>query len=253
MVADRRLWGVVGSRSCTRGTGHSCARRLALASLTIALHSCGSTGDSIEATFSPSSLEASFPAKGQSSYPPTATVVATLRDPPAGKLFARYSTDGPGIEQPAIQPEEQGSNHFSIIVGFDPVLAEGTYQGTLALELCLDRACSVVVSTAALPYTLNVTPPIELTAFVDGVPTDPLGLAVRDGAVLDLQSSLPVLWSMSQGGVIVRDTTTTTMSWTATLGYGLSTPSGTGFLSVNATTPTAMPQATTAVQITLTQ
>lgn len=219
---------------------------------------CGGGGGggsgAVSVSFSPSAISSSYASGGQSITPPVANVTASVTNLPAGTVYVYVLEDAAVLAPGAYTVTRNPDGTYAVSLPFNTSLAAGTYTGNLTLRLCRDIACTseITVTGGRIPYSVTVTPGIQISAWVNSNPVALTALQVRGGDVLSLQSTLPVSWSVASGGVNVTNQMSTTTSWSATLVYGLSSPGGTGTLMVTATS-SGTPQAQKVVSISLTQ
>lgn len=187
-------------------------------------------------SFSPASIEKSYPANGQSISPPQVSLVATASNIVAsGTVYAFVIADAAVIQTTAQVTPTQNPNVYNVTLFPSSTLAAGTYRGTLTVKLCQDAACNQLLAQTPLPYTFTVQPAIVLSANVNGVPVAGNTINVKDGDVITVNSSMAVGWDIATGGVIFSGGTYTPTTFTSTLRYGISTPGATGSASVRAT------------------
>lgn len=230
---------------------------------TLALAACGGGGGtaspSTTVALDPPSVAVSYPGENQALNTPDAKVTATFTNLPAGTLYPVVTADKPVLAR--AEATKTSSSTYSADLQFNSSLAAGTYSGTLTLKLCTDPQCGGTVALAGgtLPYTLTVTAPIKLTASVNGAPVTIVrgqSINIKDGDHVAVQSSVPVFFTTTQSGVRGDNQASTATTWSGTLSYGLSTPGGVGYYTVEAFTPQSKPgenQARTSVEFALTQ
>lgn len=236
-------------------------RSIFIAAILLALAACGGGGggnsndSAITLTLNPSTISATFPGNNQSLSIPGVDVTATVSPAITSSVYV-YIVDSAGVlVQGATTITSNSNGSYTVRINFNKSLSPGTYTGNFTIRLCKDSACAseYALNGGRVPYTVTVTPGIQIvSATVNGVSVSPTSLNVRDGDVVTLQSNVPVGWTTAQSGVIVSNESSSSTLWSATLGYGLSTPGGTAQLSVYATTQ-ATPTAQKVTQIFLTQ
>jgi hypothetical protein len=152
----------------------------------------------------------------------------------------------------------KGGGAFGANLRLNTALAPGIYTGGLQLVLAKnsDGTSPYVVSGGTLPYTLTVTSGITIQCKVNGAavnlqqsyPGQPFTTSIHNGDLVQLVSSVPVMWGSSQGGAMVSNQVSTTTSWQANVLYGGAAPTGYGVYDVNALTYPS-PQAQVIVSI----
>jgi len=235
---------------------------LMAASFSVLVVGCGGGGDdstspapsNMQVSFTPSSINATFPEKGQSLSAPELTVTATIQNLPSTQVYSRILENTEVLRAGAHPVFKNADGSFRALLPFNTQLAAGTYTGHLTLQLCQDSACvsPYAVSGASLPYALTVTPGIQITATVNGVPMSSIPFTVKERDVVSLQSSIAVSWGTSTGGAFAENIKSTATSWTGTMRYAMSTPGGIGSCEVQALTLTA-PQARLGTLVLVTQ
>jgi hypothetical protein len=215
----------------------------------------GSGQSTTTLTLNPSTLSSTFPGNNQALNFPSADIIASVSPAITTSVYATI-TDNVGVLSPGPVAVTANSNGtYTVQLVFNKSLAAGTYTGVFTVKLCRDRSCVSLynLNGGSLPYTLTVTSGIQiLGATVNGVTVSPSSLNVKDGDIVTLQSDVPVGWSTLNGGVIISNQSSSSTVWSATLGYGISTPGSTAVLNVVAST-SSTPTAQKITQISLTQ
>lgn len=206
-------------------------------------------------TLNPSPVSATFPGNNQALNFPSADIIASVSPAITTSVYATI-IDNAGVLSPgAVAVTPNGNGTYTVRLIFNKSLATGTYTGVFTVRLCRDSGCASPydLNGGSLPYSLTVTSGIQIVgATVNGVTVSPVSLNVRDGDIVTLQSDIPVGWSTLNSGVIISNQSSSSTVWSATLGYGISTPGSTAVLNVVAST-SSTPTAQKITQISLTQ
>lgn len=212
----------------------------------------------ITVTFTPPTLTATFPGSGQSLNLVEIPISCTAGNLPNTPVYAFILQDHDilGYTQQAIY--SKGGGTFGANLLLNTALAPGVYTGGLQLILAKnsDGTSPYAVSGGTLPYTLTVTSGITIECKVNGVvvnlhqssPGQPFTTSIHNGDLVQLVSSVPVMWGSSQGGAMVSNEVSTTTSWQANVLYSGSASTGYGVYDVSALTFSS-PQAQVTVSI----
>lgn len=107
------------------------------------------------------------------------------------------------------------TGEFTVNLAIDAAnLTPGTYDGELRVQLCRDAVCAQAYSVEndSLPYRVEVAPMMQIQVRVDGVERkralragendeeDYPKLVVSEGMTIELQSNVPVDWTVHRGG-----------------------------------------------------
>ena len=188
------------------------------------------TGEVIAVTFEPTAISRTFRQgepisdlviKARLSRTPTNITSTNVRD----SLDLLAGT-------PTIAAEADGSFTATLqVVTRKP--EPGTYSGAYSLVLCKSHDCSVVqaLSPSSVPYTFTVTPLVSASFKLDGELQSQLtrGIDVygvgwyrvdmKSGNQLEIESSLPVTWQLSDGldSTIANIETPSPTTWRAVI------------------------------------
>lgn len=167
------------------------------------------TGGAISVAFEPSTLSRTF-RQGQ----PIAELVikARLGRIPTNVTAKRVIDSLDFLTRtPSISVESDGSYMARLDVGTNR--EPGIYNGTYTLVLCKSNNCDIVqsLSPSSVPYTFTVTPLVSAAFRLDGVLQSQLTRGVdkegegwyrvdlKSGSQIEIESSLPVTWELSDG------------------------------------------------------
>jgi len=199
--------------------------------------------------FDPPLLSATVPENGQSAQGRQwLPVEATVPDV-SGPVFVLLLVEQQILENEPVEITQVGADRYRALLPLRVSLPAGKYTGNIIVKICLDPACASEApgSGTPLPYEITVTPGIRLTVSVDGVVVTSRPVQVRSGAVVTVESSVPVGWREGLGGVASFVDTNTSSTWRSTLQYG-TTPPGTAFMTLWADTLDT-PQAEASIEL----
>jgi hypothetical protein len=184
-------------------------------------------GSTTEISVSPQVVEITYPGEGQLINTPTSGVAATIKNLPAGPVFPVLVEDAAVLTPGPVQIQRDfRTGTYDAFLTFSELLATGIHRGNFTFMLCQDPACAAPpYAVATVPYTVTITPPIKITALVNGIAADASALRVAVGAVVTLQSSMPVFWNSGFGsGADASDDLVTPTLWRGTIRAGSSRP-----------------------------
>jgi hypothetical protein len=180
------------------------------------------------------------PELGQGNTPgrllPVGTRLTVRFDSPVdGPVFAGFIPDKPIFDNMVLQ-ERSTADSYSAYLPFSRDLAAGTYTGNIRLLLCRDAACASEYpgSGSLLPYSVTMTPGIQLVVTVNGKQVDTRPVPTRDGDVVQIVSSVPVRWSPSFSGGAGFNPQETPTTWQGTMRYTQSAPGFVGRMFLDA-------------------
>lgn len=142
----------------------------------------GGGGDSLQLSFSPNPLIASFYAY---QLPAGVTVEATVQgSTSASTVYVLIKDSGGTFQSGAPSLVQTGTNSYQAGLTVAASLAVGAHSGTLQVLLCTDTACQSVLGQSTLPYTVTIkaNPPPTLSS----VTPSPLAATVLQGSALSI-------------------------------------------------------------------
>lgn len=204
----------------------------------------GSGGsDTIQVVFSPASLSGSYVLNDPNSVGPGPVIVkATLSSTPTGAVYPvivdpkSFLSVTPG--QQIVVRNTDGS--YSMVLQLRPPATAGVLEGELTLHLCKDSSCAAeyALSGATLPYRYDYAAALAVSLKVNGVPAVDVfnkalestsgrlfQIAVPAGALLELNSTIPVTWSADAIGATpgtISPASSTATNWQGSVPAGAS-------------------------------
>ena len=168
------------------------------------------------------------------------TVTGRISPMPEHRIYPVVTATSSGLDVAGATVYTNSDGTFTANFIPDCFLPVGTYTGSLSLSLFSDSGHTVPLpaSSQSLTYTVEVKPQLSVTSVkMDGAPLSPVtintqnplgAIGITNGALLELDTNIPVTWSNSAGPGLVIVSPTPGSTATAWQGHlTLATPSGT--------------------------